>query len=167
MSVHVSGGDLPGLRALESRIREANRSVLVGLPEGAKAEEDGTPVAMIGAVHEFGSPEQNIPERSWLRGGIARGQPKFNRLNRANMALVVLGKKTVEESLGQLGAVAAGEVKREFVVGDFEPIKPATIAARERKLGKKSTRPLIASGNLRQEITWQLEAPSANARVIR
>jgi hypothetical protein len=235
VNTFVTGGDLPGLKALMERMKDANRSVLVGVPAGefeegghrrsakamnsfvssrmkvagqrAKAaaqrefmatdeevEEgplrsiflkhrsqaiqksvetarknfngsqaaDTIPMAMIAAVHEFGSPEHGIPERSFLRGGIRRGIPKFQRLNILNLRCVLLGSKTIEQAIGQLGAVAAGEVKREFTAGTFAPNRPATIAR------KGSSRPLIDSGSLRQSITWVVEGEqSANARVIR
>jgi phage gpG-like protein len=138
--------------------------VLVGVPAGEFEEspEGAVPMAMVAAVHEFGCPEKNIPERSFLRGGIRRGAPKFQRLNAANLRAIVLGGKTVAEALGQLGAVAAGEVKREFTAGTFAPNKPATIAR------KGSSRPLIDTGSLRQSITWQLEgSESSHARIVR
>lgn len=168
MSVSIKGGDLPGLKSLTKRMNEANRSVLVGVPAGSKDEPDGTPVALVAAANEFGSPDHNIPERSFLRGGIRRGMSKINAANADSLRKVVSGEMTCAQALGRTGLVAAGEVKREFTAGTFVPLKPATIAARKRKFGKASSRPLIASGNLRQSITYVLEGQqSTNARVIR
>ena len=170
MNAHVDmkGGELPGLKALIARMAEAtDKNVLVGLPAGAKAEEDGTSVVLVGAVNEFGSPEHNIPERSWLRGGIRRGLPKIRQVNQDSLRKVVRGEMTIDQAVNKTGVIAVGEVKREFTVGQFKPLRPATIAARKRRFGKKSTRPLIASGNLRQEVTYILEGEqSSNARVI-
>jgi hypothetical protein len=142
---------MPGIRRLAKIIEEANRSVVVGVPEG-KAEADGTPLAMIAAVHEFGSPEHNIPERPFIRNGIAAGRPKFSRLNAANLQLILAGRKTVTDSLNELGVMAAGEVKRGITTLKFAPLKPATIAR------KGSSRPLVDTGQLRQSVTYQLEA---------
>lgn len=206
MSVHVSGGDLPGLKSLIRRMNEANRSVLVGVPAGkmhdgdhARSEQaskklsaralkkatrnlktgrkvseklaetiatggkgEAISLAMIAATHEFGSPEQNIPERSFLRGGIRRGIPKFNKVNEDSLRKVVRGEMTCAGALDRLGVVAVGEVKREFVVGNFVPNKPATIKR------KGSSRPLIDTAQLRQSITYQLEGTqSSKARVVR
>lgn len=167
MNAFVKGGDLPGLKALIGRMKDANRNVLVGLPSSAKAEADGTPSAVVGATHEFGDPDRNIPERSWLRGGIQLGRPKFERLNRVNLRMAVLGMKTIEQGLNELGTMAVGEVKRGFTALTFTPLKPATIAERKRKFGKSSTRPLIASGSMHQEVTYILDGQqSDNARVI-
>jgi hypothetical protein len=114
-------------------------------------------LAMVAAVHEFGSPEQGIPERSFLRGGIRRATPKLNAVNIDSLRKVLLGKMTIEQAVEKLGVVAAGEVKREFVVGTFVPNKPATIAR------KGSSRPLIDTGSLRQAVTYVVEGAS-NAR---
>ena len=43
---------------------KGSTSVKVGLPKGSDAYPDGTSVVMVGAVHEFGSPSRNIPQRS-------------------------------------------------------------------------------------------------------
>jgi hypothetical protein len=175
----MSGGDLPGLKALMARMNSANRSVLVGVPAGVEhtafkadvtfdngkkakvtVKHDaggGTSMATIAAVHEFGSPEQGIPERSFLRGGIRRAAPKLNAVNIDSLRKVLLGKMTIEQALEKLGVVAVGEVKREFVVGSFVPLKPETIKR------KGSTRPLIDTGNLRQAVTYVVEGAS-NAR---
>lgn len=179
MSFEMKGGDLPGLKTLIERMNGANRSVLVGVPVGSADEEDGTPMAVVAAANEFGSPEHNIPERSFLRGGIERGKPKFNKINIDSLRKVLLGKMTIEQAVEKLGVMAAGEVKREFVVGTFAPNKPATITRKLR--GKVSgkrlkkvlamepsettsiSRPLIDTGALRQSITYIVEGAS-NAR---
>ena len=172
--MHMTGGDLPGLKRLRERMKDCNKGVLVGVPEGAKAKqrikkagspdrtvESGTALAMVAAVHEFGSPEQGIPERSFLRSGIREGVPKFNRLNEANLRAVVLGSKTVDQSLDMLGVVASGEVKRKIRQGPFQPLKQATIDR------KGSSKPLIDTAQLVQSITYVRDgSQSANARVI-
>lgn len=180
--MHMTGGDLPGLKRLRERMKDCNKGVLVGVPRGAgdegrhartdkqqarynstqaSASPESTPLAMVAAVHEFGSPEQGIPERSFLRGGIREGVPKFNRLNEANLRAVVLGSKTVDQSLDMLGVVATGEVKRKIRQGPFEPLKQSTIDR------KGSSKPLIDTGQLIQSITYVRDgSQSANARVI-
>jgi hypothetical protein len=164
VTVHIEGGDFPGIKALADRLASMNRSVLIGVPASAKAEADGTSMVLVAAVNEFGSSDGHIPERPFLRQGVKAGADKFERLNRVNLRLIVQGKKSVEESLEQLGVVAVGEVKRNFIKGEFKENAPATI---ERK---GSSRPLINSGSLRQSITYVVEGSGkenfSNARVI-
>ncbi len=123
--------------------------VNVGVPEG-KREEDGTPVAMIAAVHEFGSPSQGIPERPFLRVAVQRNRQKYVRLNRINLVKMLRGQATVDQALGQLGEMAKGDVQTEIRSGDFAPLKPATIKR------KGSSRPLIDTGQMVQSIAWEL-----------
>ena len=54
---------------LKRRIDAGKHTVRVGVPSG-DAEADGTSVAMIAAVHEYGSPAHGIPERPFLRVAI-------------------------------------------------------------------------------------------------
>jgi len=140
-----------GLKALHRRFASDKRRVLVGVPKG-KAEEDGTSIAMIAVVHEFGSPERGIPERSFLRAGILGALPNLVRLNEANIKKIANGGFTALTALNQLGVMAAGAVQRQIVEGDYAPNAPATIKA------KGSSKPLLDSGQLRQSITYQIAA---------
>ena len=141
--------DPKALDRLRQRLVGDNRVVNVGVPEG-KREEDGTPVAMIAAVHEFGSPSQGIPERPFLRVAVQRNRQKYVRLNRINLVKMLRGQATVDQALGQLGEMAKGDVQTEIRSGDFAPLKPATIKR------KGSSRPLIDTGQMVQSIAWEL-----------
>ncbi len=141
--------DPKALDRLRQRLIGKNRVVNVGVPEGKK-ESDGTPVAMIAAVHEFGSPSQGIPERSFLRASVQRNRQKYVRLNRINLVKMLHGQMSAEQALGQLGEMAKGDVQTEIRSGDFAPLKAATIKR------KDSSRPLIDTGQMVQSIAWEL-----------
>ncbi len=141
--------DPKALDRLRQRLVGDNRVVNVGVPEG-KREEDGTPVAMIAAVHEFGSPSQGIPERPFLRVAVQRNRQKYVRLNRINLVKILRGQATVDQALGQLGEMAKGDVQTEIRSGVFTPLKEAT------KKRKGSSRPLIDTGQMVQSIAWEL-----------
>lgn len=134
---------------LKQRLVGNNRAVNVGIPEGPK-EEDGTPVAMIAAVHEYGSPTQGIPERPFLRVAVQRNRLKYVRLNRINLVKMLRGQMDADQALGQLGEMAKGDVQVEIRNGEFTPLKPATIKR------KGSSRPLIDTGQMVQSIAWEL-----------
>lgn len=134
---------------LKQRLIADNRVVNVGVPEG-KHEEDGTPVAMVAAVHEFGSPSQGIPERPFLRVAIQRNRQRLIRLNRINLVKMLRGQIGVEQALGQLGEMGKGDVQTEIRTGDFTPLKDATIKR------KGSSKPLIDTGQMVQSIAWEL-----------
>lgn len=152
MNTFVHGGDMPGLRALMKRMQDPHHTVLVGVPAGAK-EQDGTTIADVAITNEFGSPENNIPERPVLRQGARRAMKKGASLNAAGLRAVIEGKKTLEQVVNLLGVAAVGVIKREFVSPSpaFAPNAPATIAR------KKSSRPLVDTGQYRQSITHTTE----------
>lgn len=152
----VKGIDHAVIREFKQRFIDLNnQGVNVGLPkdktEPGKIGAKGTSLALIGAVHEFGSPQQGIPERPWLRPGIRTNKSNFMRLNKINLAKVAKGEMPVKVALGQLGQMAAGAVKKYIRQADnFKPLKPATIKA------KGSSAPLIDSGNMIQAITYEI-----------
>lgn len=141
--------DQKAIDKLRKRLVGSGKVVNVGFPQG-KHEEDGTPVAMIAAVHEFGSPSQGIPERPFLRVAVQRNRQKYAMLNHTNLVKMLRGQTTVETALGQLGEMAKGDVQTEIRSGDFKPLKAATIKR------KGSSRPLIDTGQMVQSISWEL-----------
>lgn len=154
---------------LKKRVAVDQKYVKVGIPS-SKKEKDGTSLAMIGLVNEFGSPEKNIPERPFLRPGARKGKPDFIRLNRVNLVKMLRKQMSIDVGLGQLGNMAAGKVKQEIRNGEFVPLAAATIRARQRRLSPKYRakleaklghplnldEPLIDSGNLIQSVTYQI-----------
>lgn len=66
LRTEVRGGNkiAQKLRQIQARVM-AKRRVLVGIPAGAGVYEDGVPIAVIGAVQEFGSADGRVPERSF------------------------------------------------------------------------------------------------------
>ena len=141
--------DPKALDRLRQRLVDAGKVVNVGVPAGPK-EKDGTPVAMVAAVHEYGSPSQGIPERPFLRVAVQKNRIKYVRLNRINLVKMLRGQMGMEQALGQLGEMAKGDVQAEIRSGDFTPLKEATIKR------KGSSRPLIDTGQMVQSIQWEL-----------
>lgn len=124
--------------------------VRVGFPAGP-TEEDGTPVALVAAVHEFGSTARNIPERSFLRSSVRENIAKYIKINKGNLQRVVNGKIRMRHALELLGQVAAGDVKRTIRNGDFAPLQQATIDR------KGSSKPLIDTGMMLQSVTYEVD----------
>lgn len=143
------------------------RQVHVGLPrsEGSKPHRERVTgskgkarfttgkanLATIAAVHEFGSPARNIPERPFLRQGIRRTMPRISQVCRARLRDVANGSRAAESVFHAAGVVSVGGIKREFLIGNFAPNSPRTIAR------KGSSRPLIDTGQLRQSIAYTVE----------
>lgn len=121
--------------------------VNIGIPSGP-TEDDGTPVALVAAVHEFGN--KTNPERSFLRAGIRENLDKYRAITMRGLKSTVKGGQSVEKTLGMLGLAASSDVKKKITDGPFVANKASTIKR------KGSSRPLIDTGQLRQSITWEL-----------
>jgi hypothetical protein len=141
----------------------------VGIPGTAKEPDEGTPLALIGLVMEFGSPAKGIPERPSLLPATRKGKPDFIRLNKRNLQKILRDETTLDKSLAQLGAMAVGKVVHEILTGDFKPLQPSTIAARKRRLSQgyqqslatrqgkplQLDKPLVDTGNFVASFTHQ------------
>ena len=150
----VSGGQRVGqrMKALQDRLSR-NSGVFVGIPSGAGQYEDGTPLAVIGAVHEFGRADGSIPERSFLRVPLRSNQDVFAKIFVSGLPAVVNGEMTLRQLMDQAGARAAATSQEAISQGIAPPLKESTL--RRKDSGK--TTPLIDNGRLWQSITWVVE----------
>lgn len=146
----VAGG-LEGLIARRRRARAEGLLVKVGLPRGSGTHgPSGLPVVELGAIHEFGSGDGRIPERSFLRGTMDAKEREHNALIRKLGHAVDTGKQSPRVALEQLGMAAAANIQERIADG----IPPANAPATVKRKG--SSTPLIDTGALRQAITHQV-----------
>ena len=162
-----------GARELLARVREmaAGRTVKVGIladtPKREGVSERGkhskkarirekvarrAPYTLleVAAIHEFGG--KTVPQRSFIRATIDEKRAEILRLQVALAKQVVLGRLTPDQALAQLGAKVAGMIQARIAAGIAPPNAESTI----RK--KKSSKPLINTGQLRSAVTWKVEA---------
>lgn len=143
---------------LKDRLPE-NSVVHVGVlaDNGGTAVHPGSNITMIelAAVHEFGSPKNHIPQRSFIRATFERPETykTLQSMGAKYAKAIVNGKMNAEQALGRIGAWAASQIKatiknRQTTGPDPQELKPATI---ERK---GSTLPLVDTGRLINAITW-------------
>lgn len=116
-------------------------------------KESGLTMIELAAIHEFGSPAANIPERSFIRRTFEKKDRETVRLLRRLAHAVVTGKMDARKALNLLGAWGASQVKATIAEGPGipPPLAPATI---ERK---GSSRPLVDTGRLLDSITWEVK----------
>lgn len=121
--------------------------------KGGSIRNTDQPLAVIAAIHEFGLGD--MPQRSFLRSAYDENLPVIDKMiqRAANGAVFGLGTNA---ALNQLGNVVQGMVQRKIVDGPFTPNSPATIKR------KKSSRPLIDTGHLRQSIRYVIERKGGN-----
>lgn len=120
----------------------------VGFFETAKYP-NGTPVAAVATVHEFGYSPGGIPARPFFRPTIAEQSPEWTRQFGRAAKAIANGKIGAADALEQLGALAAGDVRKTISSITAPPLKAATISARRRRYaqsGGKLDKPLVDTG---------------------
>lgn len=123
---------------------------------------DGTPVAQVAAVQEFGNPSQNIPPRSFMRTTIAAKEKKWARTIQAGAKLVLQGDVGINAVLEAIVLEAAGDIRKKITQIQEPPLAPATIAARVRKMADTKTvgnltKPLVETKILLNTLTGIVE----------
>ncbi len=136
------------LKALDDMDGEI--SVLVGVPGTAGEYKDGANQVLVASVNEFGSDDGRIPERSFLRSTVDEKSQEYSALLGKLVGRVVDGKITPNQALDRLGLTVERDVKRKIVEIKDPPNAASTIRM------KKSSNPLIDTGQLRQSITYEI-----------
>lgn len=133
-------------------MRGTRLTVGVHEEEGGESYEGGLTVAEVGAIHEFGAPDADVPRRSFLRGYFDEQQDDItDKLTRAGQAVLVRGADP-QAAYEAVGLTMAGEVQARISAGIDPPNKESTIAR------KGSSKPLIGeTGQLRSSITAKVE----------
>lgn len=155
MSVKVTKDNVNA--TIKSILALAKKDVLVGIPESSGEHEDSEiSNAALGYIHNYGSPAANIPARPFLEPGVEEAQQKIAaQMKKAGEAATDRNVEGVDKALHACGLVAQNSVRAAITDGDFAPLKPATVKARERA-GHSGDKPLIVTGQLRGSVTYQV-----------
>src|SRR5699024_4023822 len=100
------------------------------------------------AAHEYGL---GVPLRSWLRSPIDARIKDIRKRQQRLARKVVAGKMTADMALERLGLWLTGEIKKAMSAG--LPVKPLDQETIDRK---RSSKPLIDTGQLRSSITHEV-----------
>lgn len=169
---------LKGGEALDRRLEMIARKVAkpwavrVGFPEGERYE-DGTPVAQIAAIQNFGAPAAGIPARPFFSNMIAEksgswGEALANRLKALDW--------DIRAALDQMGRGIAGQLetsirnmdsppnsmvtnllKQRFPTGDYES-DDVWQAFKDVAAGETAApgKPLVWSGKMLSSVKWEV-----------
>jgi hypothetical protein len=115
--------------------------------------EPSSDLADIAVSHEYGDPDRNLPERSFIRSTMATGREARATFVGKLAGRVVEGKLQPQQAMNLVGMREAAAVKAAIASGPHipPPLKPETIAA------KGSDRPLVDTGRLLNAITHVVE----------
>jgi len=134
----------------------------VGFFEGSKYP-DGTPVAYVAAIHEFGSKSQGIPARPFLRPTIAQQTAAWRASIKRGAKAITAGTLTPAQFMDALVQLAAGNVAQTISKLQTPALAEATVAARLRGYADQQTvgnltKPLVHTGILINAVTGVVEA---------
>lgn len=147
--------------ALHKRIEQledgSGKVVRVGVVEH-QHYDDGTPVAYVAAIHEYGSPSNGIPPRPFFRPTLTKNKKKWV----ATVGAAIKSGASLENALEMVGLLASADVKQTLSEITEPPLKESTIRARNRKYKSKSnkvsTKPLIDTRLLFDSISYSVES---------
>ncbi|OYY83018.1 MAG: hypothetical protein B7Y46_16635 [Acidovorax sp. 28-64-14] len=137
--IGFSGGDkLEKYLADALASAESAKQLSVGFMSGA-TYPDGTKVAYVAAINNYGAPGRNIPPRPFFSGMVEQKSPGWGaRLGEALKFTDFNGKK----ALSLMGEEIVGDLKQSITDMDSPPLSPATIAR------KGFAKPLIDTSHM-------------------
>lgn len=127
-----------------------SKSVKAGVMSG-NAQRDGSEELTnvdVAYIHEFGSLENSIPERSFVRAPFSKNREKYLDTLAAVVEKSFSGKMKPAKGLELIGAQMAADMQNEIRRGIPPANAPSTVAR------KNSSKPLIDTGQLVNSITW-------------
>jgi hypothetical protein len=132
--------------------------VTAGFFESAKYA-NGTPVAYIAAIQEFGYPEGNIPSRPFFRNAIKANGQKWGDVAGRLIESAIEGKISESQALEQLGSMIKGDIQESIIDGDFESLKQSTLVARQsrKRTAGVANKPLIDTGHMMRSVDYTVE----------
>lgn len=124
----------------------------VGIPEDA-TYGDGKAVAMVGAVHEFGT--ATVPQRSFIRGWYDEvGEGAMIGKFRDEGKRVLLGRANERDVLSRAGYWFVRSIKERIMRHIPPPLQAATVVRKARNGASSPETPLVATEKLRDSISW-------------
>ena len=157
MSVKFKVDDRVAKRLVKRISRLSKKGLEVGVlasKGGNKEYRNGSTVLEVAAVHEFGSPENGIPRRSFIQSTLESASVKREqaRLSSRVAAQIIAKHTTVEKGLAFLGEWAKNKIT-DRIAGD--EIRPALKPATAKRKGFDNV--LVETGKLVDSIDYEVK----------
>lgn len=143
MTAQVTGNLAKFKQLIEQLKASGEKAVYVGFPAEFNEQVEGSDnfnLASLAAVLEFGN--ESIPSRPFLRQTLAENQEKYTAL----FVKLFESGVSIDRIYEQIALIAQGDVQQNIVNGKWTANAPSTIKR------KKSSKPLIDTGKLRQSV---------------
>lgn len=118
--------------------------------------EDGTLVAYVAAIQEFGAPEQSIPPRPFMKPAVEDNKEELISQMKKGAKAVARGKLSATDMFDAIGEAMAGNISKAISQVDSPELSKITLALRKRReLG------LPVNGKIVGEVAAQVDAGTA------
>ena len=154
MATLTGGGKLENFLQGMARRLKGGSVVKVGFFENA-TYPDGTPVALIAAIQNFGAPARGIPPRPFFSNMVRDKSPAWGD------KLAAVLKSTNydgEKALTLMGEGIAGQLRESIEQTNAPPLADATVKA------KGFAKPLVDTGHMLNSISYEVEAGGNTTR---
>lgn len=156
MAVKITEKVTPQGRKFEKMLKElSSLEVRVGFQKGKATEEDGTDICDVAAWNELGT--ENMPSRPFLRKSVDENEGKINSFLKSKKNDLISGSPA-RKILTDIGIFQKDLIQEKITNGTFAPNAESTI----RK--KKSSKPLIDTGRMRQSVNYVIQKKGGGDR---
>lgn len=131
--------DLSKIRMRLERIPEqfTGQVAQIGVPAGL-AYEDGTSIAYVAAIQEFGAPEVKIPPRPFIMPTVAQQKDAWVDVMAHMVPKVGDGSATAFDVLDGVGRIAATDIQVQIAGISSPALSPVTVLLRKWRKGGKT-----------------------------
>lgn len=148
------------LVSMSTRLSNA-KEVRIGFLEGA-TYPNGTPVALIGAIQNWGAPRAGIPPRPFFSSMIANKQAEWPA---AVGGLLKANNYDALRTLQLTGEAIAGQLRTSIVETNEPPLAPSTLRKRgvagmvynPKDMSTFGAKPLVWTGHLLASVDYQVK----------
>ena len=144
----------------------ADGEIKPGTKKGSEHDQatEMSEIAQIAAIHEWGEPKVNVPERSFFRTSFDENLQQTNNMKVKLYNKIIDGKMTAKRALGLIGEFNVSKMKLKIREIDSPPLKPATI--RRKGLDVEGTgNPLIDTAQMINSVQHVEEMNSGVSKV--
>lgn len=118
-----------------------------GIAAGERNENEGVTNVELALIHEFGTPDNKPPERSFIRSSFDDHKKEYAGMLKAGSERILEGKLDIEQVVGVVGEKVLADIKQKINDGIDPPNADSTIAR------KGSSTPLIDTAQMKNSLT--------------
>lgn len=105
---------------------------------------DGTNIAYVAAIQEYGAPEVGIPARPFMRPAIAEHKAEWVKSLTEGVRASIQGSGSAESVLFAIGEQAASDIRAAIEEGSHQALSPVTVLLRKwRREGKTINKTMV------------------------